>query len=263
VGYPYEDVQNDDHTVAFEATGTAELLGGDDASDATANCCPDAAAVTSVDRLTEPETVATRLCEGFKRHDDRQRSAAIEAFAAVDSFQFRHLDAGTVRQAATAYVDALWAKDAVEDRHRRGGDAEGEIDQGALAAADWSAVESALSERAARLGIDAEYATLTTAGWRKHKTGGDYWTPHLRAQQLELRAVLRDPSYPHKPRHGTDGAGPEATRYLLGVELHDCRRWTEATDVMVPYFAAIERARSDDEPDVECGVGDDELGADR
>lgn len=185
------------------------------------------------------ERAATALCAGFQAHDDRERERAVEAFAAVDAYQFAHVEAATVRRAAEAYVDALWAKDAVEDGCRT----DGEIDESALATADWSPVENALAERAALLDVDPEYAALTTEGWRRHKVGGDYWTPHLRAQQLELQAALRDPEYPSKPSHGRSGAGPEATRYLLGVELHDTRQWREARAVMVPYFERIGRAR--------------------
>jgi hypothetical protein len=194
-------------------------------------------------RSATPESIATRLCEGFQHHDERRREAAIDAFAAVDAFQFAHVGDATARRAGAAYVEALWAKDAVEDRHRNGAAADA-IDREALAEADWSAVASALAERAALVGIDPEYAALTTEGWRRHKVGGDYWTPHLRAQELELQAAVQDPDYPEKPRDGEFGAGPEATRYLLGVELHDCRRWEAARDVMVPYFAAIRREQA-------------------
>lgn len=235
-------MQKDDLTSRSALAATAATDGADGSDRAGEGRGGEAADSEGSDRAATPESVATRLCEGFQHHDERRREAAIDAFAAVDAFQFAHVDGSTARRAAAAYVDALWAKDAVEDRHRDGA-AEDAIDREALADADWSAVESALAERAALVGIDPEYAALTTEGWRRHKVGGDYWTPHLRAQELELQAALQDPSYPDKPRHGGSGAGPEATRYLLGVELHDCRRWEEARDVMVPYFAAIDRRR--------------------
>lgn len=237
-------MQKDDltSTSAVEAIAAADDNG---ASGTAVDRAEGAVDCDDTDRSASSESVATRLCEGFRHHDERRREAAIDAFTVVDAYQFAHVDRSTARRAATAYVDALWAKDAVEDRHRNG-EAEDAIDREALADADWSAVESALAERAALVGIDPEYAALTTEGWRRHKVGGDYWTPHLRAQELELQAAIQDPDYPGKPRHGGSGAGPEATRYLLGVELHDCRRWEEARDVMVPYFERIVRSRGGD-----------------
>ncbi|WP_460920308.1 hypothetical protein [Salinarchaeum chitinilyticum] len=214
----------------------------DGPSDGLTDRSDDAAVPAESGQPASPEAAATRLCEGFKHHDRRNRERAVDAFAAVDRFQFAHVDQNTARQAAAAYVDSLWAKDDVEDRYRLETDDEDAIDRDGLAEADWSPVEAALDERATLVGIDPEYATLTTTGWRRHKVGGDYWTPTLRAQQLELQTALQEPAYPEKPRHGKSGGGPEATRYLLGIELHDCRRWTEARNVMVPYFASIEEA---------------------
>ena len=179
--------------------------------------------------------LADRLCAGFRAHDERDRERAVEAFAAVDARQFAHLDESDAREAAVAYVDALWAKDAVEDACRVGG----EIDPDAVAAADWSAVEAAFGRRAGVAGIDARYAEASTRGWLEHKAGGDYWTPLQRAQLYELRAALQDPAYPEKPRSGQSGYGPGPARYLLGVELHDTRRWAEARRVMRPYFAFV------------------------
>jgi len=40
---------------------------------------------------------------------------------------------------------------------------------------------------------------------------------------------------------GQSGFGPEATRYALGVELHDVRRFDEIVEVMTPYFQRIAR----------------------
>jgi hypothetical protein len=59
------------------------------------------------------------------------------------------------------------------------------------------------------------------------------------AQMLEVRAAIQDPTYPSKPRHGQGGFGAEPTRYALGNELHDTRRWEEARSVMTPYFQYI------------------------
>jgi hypothetical protein len=186
--------------------------------------------------------MADRLCRGFIHHDRREREAAVEAFAAVDTLQFAHVDESAAREAAAGYVDALWAKDAVEDASR---DAEGAIDVDRLAAADWSAVEAGFEARAAAAGIDPAYAPLTARAWREHKCGGDYWTPMMRAQMLELRTALQDDDYPHKPRHGQGGFGPEPARYALGNELHDTRRWRQAREVMTPYFGRIVEERAE------------------
>jgi len=187
----------------------------------------------------EPEQsaafMADCLCEGFIAHDRRDREAAIEAFAGVDVLQFDHASSEAAHRAAVGYVDALWAKDDVEESCRVGG----ELDPERLVAADWSAVEAAFDRRAEAAGIDPRYAELTTEAWLRHKTGEDYWTPMMHAQMLELRAALQDEAYPHKPRHGQGGFGPEATRYALGNELHDTRQWKQAREVMTPYFRRI------------------------
>ncbi|MFB6310149.1 MAG: hypothetical protein ABEH64_03090 [Salinirussus sp.] len=199
---------------------------------------------TTISHRTETATeLAERLCQGFKAHDDRNREAAIEAFAAVDHRQFAHLDREAAEQAAIAYVDALWEKDTVE-----GTAAEDGIDRDEVAAADWSPVREAFRRRARVAGIDERYARLSTRAWIKHKTGGDYWTPIRAAQMYELRAALQDPDYPHKPRYGQSGHGPEPARYALAVELHDMatdRHWRQAVDVMEPYFERILRERTD------------------
>jgi hypothetical protein len=140
-------------------------------------------------------------------------------------------------------VEALWAKDEVERRHER---TDGSFDRDALAAADWSAVREGFAARAEAVGIDRRYAELSTIGWREHKVRGDYWTPLQRAQVFELRTALQDDEYPHKPRYGQSGFGPEAARYVLGVELHDARRWEEAQDAMTPYFERILSGRDDE-----------------
>lgn len=183
--------------------------------------------------------MAEQLCLGFKYHDEREREAAITAFAFVDARQFSHVSEQTAREASVAYVDALWAKDALEQSCMR----DGKIDMEALEQADWSDVRSAFARRASRVGIDPRYAEQSTIAWRRHKTGGDYWTPMKQAQTYELRAALQDPDYPSKPRYGQSGFGPEASRYELGVELHDMRQWEQARDVMIPYFERILRSR--------------------
>lgn len=179
--------------------------------------------------------MADQLCKGFISHDQRKREEAIEAFSAVDRLQFAHLDADEAREAAVGYVDALWIKDEIEDTCR----VDGELDSGKLEAADWSRMEAAFERRAEVAEIDPRYAELTTEAWIEHKIGGDYWTPMMHAQMLELRAALQNPTYPGKPRHGQGGFGPEPTRYALGNELHDTRQWEQAREAMVPYFQRI------------------------
>lgn len=182
--------------------------------------------------------MAEQVCRGFRHHDRGNRDAAVEAFFAVDYRQFAHLDAAEARAAAEAYVDALWAKDRLEDRHRHAGG----LDRDALAAADWGPVESAFRERAVHATIDPRYAERSTTAWLHHKTGRDYWTPMARAQVLELRAALQDPDYPQKPSDGLAGPGPEAMRYALAVELHDMHtedHWSQAKAVMRPYYERV------------------------
>lgn len=199
------------------------------------------------DHERSPSYMADRLCAGFVHHDERNREAAVEAFAAVDRLQFAHVDSEAATRAAVGYVDALWAKDAIEASCRVEASSEDsaaqssgeEFDTAALAGADWSPVEEAFRRRASAVGIDERYAELTTEAWRAHKTGDDYWTPMMHAQCLELRAAIRDPAYPDKPRHGQGGFGPEPARYALGNELHDTRRWEEAREVMTPYFRFV------------------------
>lgn len=191
----------------------------------------------------EPRSVAKKMGMGFVYHDQRMRDEAVDAFAAVDRFQFQHVSPETARKAAEAYVDALWIKDEIEDSCR----ANGQIDPDELVDADWTPVEEAFQRRAALAGIDRKYAELSTISWRRHKLGGDhdYWTPMMKAQTYELRAALQDDDYPHKARHGQSGFGPEPLRYALGMELHDMRRFEEALNVMTPYFARIKQTTSD------------------
>ncbi len=190
---------------------------------------------------TQQETaqhMAEQICLGFQAHDRKQRAEAIEAFGTVDALQFPHVDTETATHTATAYVEALWAKDDVEVDHM----ADGEIDDDDLAAADWEPVREKFRERASIVGMNPRYAELSTMAWRNHKTSQDYWTPIQRAQVIELRAAMSDEEYPQKPRYGKSGFGPEAARYALAVELHDMhtdRHWQQAMDVMLPYFEAI------------------------
>jgi hypothetical protein len=179
--------------------------------------------------------LADQLCQGFIYHDQREREKAIEAFAAVDVCQFAHVSEAEAHRAAVGYVDALWIKDEIEESCR----VDGELDPDELAAADWSRMTAAFERRAKAAGIDPQYAELTTQAWIEHKTGGDYWTPMMHAQMLELRTALQDPTYPDKPRHGRGGFGPEPTRYALGNELHDTRQWEQAREVMIPYFQRV------------------------
>lgn len=208
--------------------------------------------VQSDDRHDSPGPEAVELAMqmgmGFVYHDRRQRAEAVDAFAVVDAFQFQHVSQETARAAAEAYVDALWAKDDVEEACT----VDGELDREALDDADWSDVKSAFARRAELVDVDPAYAELSTTAWRRHKTGGDYWTPMKRAQMHELRAALQDDDYPHKPRDGQSGCGPEATRYVLGVELHDMRRFEEGLEAMTPYFERI--ADGHREADVEWTV---------
>jgi len=179
--------------------------------------------------------LASQLGQGFLYHDRRERSAAIAAFTAVDAVQFAHLDEDEAYRAAEGYVDALWKKDDIEDECR----VDGKIDPDQLEGADWSPVEAAFERRARAAGIDPEYASLTTEAWLQHKVGGDYWTPMMHAQMLELRTALQDPSYPDKPRNGQSGFGPEPVRYALGIELHDMRDFERGRAAMTPYFQRI------------------------
>ena len=191
--------------------------------------------------------MAERICLGFRFHDRRERERAVEAFAAVDRRQFAHLDAETARAAATAYVDALWAKDGIEESCT----VDGDLDYEALTEADWSPVHGAFAKRAVLVGMDPRYAEASTLAWKRHKVGGDYARPMQRAQMYELRAAMDDPEYPRKPHQGQSGFGPEAARYLLAVELHDMHtegHWEEAREVMIPYYEQVLEAHGERSP---------------
>lgn len=196
---------------------------------------------TDADRTTDELAghMAESVCRGFIAHDARDRVACVEAFYEVDRHQFAHLTDEEAYRAATAYVDALWAKDDVEAPFVT---EDGTLDPEPLDDADWSPVVEALERRADIVGMPAEYATATTDGWRLHKTGGDYWTPHMVAQRHEVRAAIDDPEYPHKRGTSPTGVGALPARYLVGIELHDMKTeatWAEAADVMQSYYADI------------------------
>ncbi|MFC4356803.1 hypothetical protein ACFO0N_02440 [Halobium salinum] len=181
--------------------------------------------------------MAEGVCAGFKYHDQRRHEEAVEAFYVVDINQFPGVEDEVAYNAAEAYVDALWEKDAVEERHL----VDGEIDPGSMADADYTSVYDPLARRANLLGVDELYASRTAEAWHLHKTGDDYWTPFLEAQDLELQVAMGE-AYPDKPRGGQGGYGPLATRYLVGVELHDMHEpecWERAVDVMAPYYRQI------------------------
>lgn len=187
--------------------------------------------------------LADSMCRGFVAHDRGKREEAIEAFTTVDAGQFQHLSVDKARLAATAYVDALWEKDNVELRSLR----QGSLDADTLKASDWSPVAERFRARAAVVGMDPTYAEQSTIGWKRHKTGGDYWTPLQRAQVYEIRAAIGDDTYPNKPKHGQSGYGPAAARYALAIELHDMHtseHWVEAKRIMVPYYEYILRNQS-------------------
>lgn len=190
--------------------------------------------------MASPRDAAAAIAQGFAAHDAREYDEAVAQFARTDRFQFRHLSDETARKAATAYVDALWAKDAVEDEYR--------TDDGfateQLRHADWSLVWDALAERADLVGMDTAYATETTQSWVEHKCGGDYWTPMMNGQRIEFRAATQRDDYPRNEKRGDadHGFGTNPVRYLLGVELHDARRYDDAVEMMTSYYEAISEA---------------------
>ena len=189
--------------------------------------------------------MAEQLSIGFRAHDKGLREEAVEAFHAVDRLQFQNLDEEDTHLTATAFVDSLWAKDEVEFQCLRNG----ELQAAAVESADYGPVKQKLRQRASVIGADSEYALKKAEAWRKHKSGGDYWTPFGESQMHELRAALRNPTYPDKPRAGQSGPGPEPLRYVLAFELHDMhteQSWREGIEVMVPYYATILRSYEDD-----------------
>lgn len=193
------------------------------------------------EELGRSRALAETMCAGFRHHDEGNRSDAVDAFARVDEAQFPHLDPESARSAAKALVDALWAKDDVETPYKEDGTV---VEGDGIRDADWSDVRSHLARRAAAIGLPEEYAKLTTEAWREHKAGGDYWTPTLRAQNLEVSAATGNSRYPQKPSEGRSGPGPLAARYLVCVELHDMHtehHWERAVEVLAGYFDGILR----------------------
>jgi hypothetical protein len=189
--------------------------------------------------------MAEQLSVGFRAHDKGLREEAVEAFHAVDRLQFQDLDDEDTHLAATAFVDALWAKDEVEFQCLR----DGELQIADVREADYRPVKQKLRQRASIIGADPRYAEAKAEAWQKHKAGGDYWTPFGRSQMYELRAALGDPDYPSKPRAGQSGLGPEPLRYVLAFELHDMhtdRHWQEGVSVMIPYYVKILESYEDD-----------------
>lgn len=189
-------------------------------------------------RTETAEYLAERFCDGLAAVDDRDRDRATDAFMEVDRGQFRHLDRHEAREAAVAYVDALWEKNHVE----RAATVGGEVDPARVGSAALDPVRSAFERRQQVVGLDERYATAHTTAWRNHLTGGDYWTPHMRAMCYEVRAATRDPDYPRKPSDGHAGFGPEPARYALAIDLHETgadRHRRENRRNMRRYFEAI------------------------
>lgn len=207
-----------------------------------------AAEPTALDgRRERARYTAAQLCLAFIAHDQRDRDTCVDALYEVDSRQFGHLPESAVHEGSFAFADALWAKDRVEAPYVEGQTVQ---DVEGLDEADWSPLRQALARRADALGIEAAYAEATTTAWRRHKTGGDYWTPTLRAQRHELDAALPPAATTAKEEFGGSGFGSLPARYLVAVECHDCHSpedWTEAVSVMTPYFEALFAAQEDAE----------------
>jgi len=183
--------------------------------------------------------MARKICTGFQHHDNGNYDEAVEDFTFVDTYQFPHLTEEEARACATAYVDALFAKDDIEDEYT---DENGDYKLYELRTADWSPVRDAFLRRAKIAGMDEAYAFYSTLAWRKHKVGGDYWSPMMNAQKIEFQCATGNQKYPEKPSDGEQGMGPDPARYLVGVELHDMHTeedWKQAAVVMTPYFQNI------------------------
>lgn len=164
---------------------------------------------------------------GFMEHDEGNYDDAVDAFAAVDAFQFQHLSEEEAREAARNYVDALWIKDDAENGEK-----------------GWGEVREPLCSRAETIATDEKYALLTASAWRSHKLGGAYWTPIMRAQLFETRVALQDEEYPKKEGGGQTGFGPLPPLYLFGVEAHDMRLYDLGYDVMEQYFEIMQTLRN-------------------
>lgn len=190
------------------------------------------------DNRSTARYLSEQLAAGFQAHDRGSYSDAVEHFYTIDEYQFGNLGDDKLRLAATAFVEALKAKDEVEFHCLQHGD----IQQEAIMDADYSPVRNKLRQRASMIGADSNYAVKKAEAWRKHKAGGNYWTPFGWSQVHELRAALQNPNYPSKPRAGKSGLGPEPLRYVLAFELHDMhtkRHWQQGIEVMIPYYENI------------------------
>jgi hypothetical protein len=195
----------------------------------------DAGSFAEADESTLAAFMAEQTCLGLIHHDRREYENALAAFANVDRHQFADLSEEEARDAARAMADALWRKDEVEESY-----VDGATVDPALAEADWSPVEDALCRRAEIVGMSEEYAERTVEAWLNHKVGGDYWTPTLIAQRLEIDAAMG--GRPEKPKYGRSGHGHLAARYLVGLELHDMHtedHWRQAVEVMTAYYDGI------------------------
>lgn len=174
----------------------------------------------------------------FKYHDKGLKEKALEACTKVDALQFKYLDEEHIELAASGLVNALWEKDQVEFRYFRDGD----LDTEGLRNADYGNVVQELRKRALVTGASPKYADKKSLAWRRHKSGGDYWTPYMEAQVYELRAALQNNSYPEKTRYGKSGPGPEPMRYVLASELHDMNTneyIEQGIEVLIPYYSRI------------------------
>lgn len=180
------------------------------------------------------EWAAKQVCKGFNYHDSRDRNSAENCFYNVDLVCFNDRNKQVVKEAAWAYTEALWQKDKLEEECSKGG----ETDYEKLANIDWDPVYDVFEYRCELLDIDIVYAEQMTLGWKRHKIGGDYWTPHMKAVHAEVQSILGE-EYPDKPHEGLSGFGPLPARYLLGVELHDMRCIERAIPVMAGYYDTI------------------------
>lgn len=189
--------------------------------------------------MTSPQTAeraAEAMVNGFIFHDRGDYEQSIEAFTIADKIHFG-VDEETARGAAEGYVNALKAKDELEDYVDTMSD---------LDSVSWFSVFKPLRKRANALGINTQYAHLTTEAWKQHKIGGDYWTPVLEAQQYVVQAAIDDPEYPHKQSDGRNGYGPEPALYLVSVECHDLHtesRVELGKRIMTEYYKQIIRMR--------------------
>jgi hypothetical protein len=191
----------------------------------------------NIEYSNEVKEAAAAICEGMRAHDEQSYGTAAGNFATADRFLFR-VDRPTSMKSATAYVDALFEKDRLE-----------ESDKDLDLFTTWKPVHDAFVRRSSVLGIGADYAKNNTLAWRFHKTGGPYWEYFIKAQRAVFHEVTGD--YPPDDErsdapHGY-GAGPSL--YLTAVDLHDehtKEAWREAHEAMKLYFHHAERLRNND-----------------